>query len=57
MRLLFRAFDDGFRGTIEVNSTGGATCPATPPKFTTSMEADGAHGSFAVGTQIGTFTP
>jgi len=58
MRLLFRAFEDGFRGTIEVDSTGGATCPTTaPPKFTTSLEVDGAHGSFAVGTQIGTFTP
>ena len=33
MRLLFRAFEDGFRGTIEVDSTGGATCPATPPKW------------------------
>jgi hypothetical protein len=57
MRLLFRAFDDGLRGTIEVDSSGGATCPAPAATFTSSLEVDGAHGTFAVGTQDGTFGP
>jgi hypothetical protein len=61
MRLLFRDFDDGFRGTVEVDGlappTVGATgCPSTET-FTTSVTVTGAHGTYATTLQSGTFAP
>ena len=59
-KLLFRDFDTGFRGTVEADlgasvATSG-TC-ATPNPFQTSIQVNGAHGTYAVGYQNGTSAP
>lgn len=61
LRLFFRDFDDGFRGTIEAKNTsaGGATCGATGtnPLFGTSIGAINVRGLTMFGGQVGEYAP
>jgi hypothetical protein len=55
-RLLFRDFDLGFRGTIEVDNSNTAACAPGKP-FKSSIGFSGAHSTAPVGYQRGTFGP
>ena len=58
MKMLFRDFDTGFRGTILASNAAAATatCPA-PSVFKTSITANGAHSTAGVGFQSATYAP
>jgi hypothetical protein len=55
-RLLFRDFDLGYRGTIEVDNTPSNACAPGKP-FISSVSFSGAHSTAPVGYQRGTYGP
>jgi hypothetical protein len=58
MKMLFRDFDSGFRGTIlasNASTSAATTCGANA--FKTSIVANGAHSTIGVGYQFGTYVP
>jgi hypothetical protein len=58
LKLLFKDFDDGFRGTIEADNTfsTGGTC-TTPRTFVTSIGANNVRTLSVRGAQAGQYAP
>jgi hypothetical protein len=58
MKLLFRDFDFGYRGTVEVDDTSTSTVAcSTTNIFRTIVQVNGAHGTLGQGLQVGHYTP
>ena len=56
MRLLFRDFDDGFRGQVQTQNTGPNACPSAAV-FRSSVTVTNAHTVNVTGLQTGNFAP
>ncbi len=56
MRLLFRDFDDGFRGQVQTQNTGATACPSGAV-FRSTVTVTNAHGVNVSGSQTGNFAP